>query len=165
MKANIWPGHILKFFLKMIYLFFWYMIYLWYKWYIYFMRMNICLHVCMCATCVSGACGGQNGVLGPLEPELHVSAGNWSQVLGKRSSALLHLWAIYSGPIFYLLSDCGEAKSWKGTCVVCKDGGLELAVPVLKGEGLLLRKIQSSVVIHRKWLLGAQKEANCNSYR
>lgn len=33
------------------------------------MCIDVCLHVCVCTTCVPGACGGQKTVLGPLEME------------------------------------------------------------------------------------------------
>ena len=48
---------------------------------------GICVHICLCTSCVFGACGGQKRALDALELELqmvvshHMGAGNQTQVL------------------------------------------------------------------------------------
>lgn len=112
----------------------------------YFMCMRICLHVCMCTTCMSCACRGQKKASGLLGLEIRVVMSHlW--VLGiqpgspKRVSTVLKHRAAYSS-IYYSLPVTMFCLAWAQTMGNCMDTDYGLL------KSLKLRQDKSFPFIH-----------------
>lgn len=87
--------------------------------------MSVCLHVCVCTTCIFGAHGGQKRVLDPLELQLfvrhHVGVRHRTWVLCRSSlcsSLLTYLFPPLSVHTF------NPQQMWSSSKVVCLESSL-----------------------------------------